>query len=315
MNELKTTRTLDVVAAEIRTLTASMLNGIIEIGRRLAEAKTMVPYGQFGNWVKENTGYSSSTANNFMRLFEEYGSAQSSLFGATAESQTIGKLSYTKALALLALPAEDRESFAEEVHAEDISVRELREKIKEAEAERDEAVEQTSAAKRDADEALRRKEQELRESRTEAGLLREKIRELQDRPVEVAVQAADPKEIEAAVGKATAKKDAELRKLEHKLEAEKNRAENLQRDRDRLEAEQKRMAEGAKEHRSAAEQEAEELRKQLAMSGKAMTTFRLRFEEWQNAWRTMQMAIAELGTEERGKMEQAVKAQLRAWAG
>lgn len=315
MNELKTTRTLDVVAAEIRTLTASMLNGIIEIGRRLAEAKTMVPYGQFGNWVKENTGYSSSTANNFMRLFEEYGSAQSSLFGATAESQTIGKLSYTKALALLALPAEDRESFAEEVHAEDISVRELREKIKEAEAERDEAVEQTSAAKRDADEALRRKEQELRESRTEAGLLREKIRELQDRPVEVAVQAADPKEIEAAVGKATAKKDAELRKLEHKLEAEKNRAENLQRDRDRLEAEQKKLAEGAKENRSAAEQEAEELRKQLAMSGKAMTTFRLRFEEWQNAWRTMQMAIAELGTEDRGKMEQAVKAQLRAWAG
>lgn len=315
MNELKTTRTLDVVAAEIRTLTASMLNGIIEIGRRLAEAKTMVPYGQFGNWVKENTGYSSSTANNFMRLFEEYGSAQSSLFGATAESQTIGKLSYTKALALLALPAEDRESFAEEVHAEDISVRELREKIREAEAERDEAVEKKEEAQTDAAEALRRKEQELEESRTEAGLLREKIRELQDRPVEVAVQAADPKEIEAAVGKATAKKDAELRKLEHKLEAEKNRAENLQRDRDRLEAEQKRMAEGAKEHRSAAEQEAEELRKQLAMSGKAMTTFKLRFEEWQIAWRTMQMAIAELGTEERGKMEQAVKAQLRAWAG
>ena len=41
MNELQTTRTLDMVAAEIRTFTASMLNNIIEIGRRMVEAKEM----------------------------------------------------------------------------------------------------------------------------------------------------------------------------------------------------------------------------------------------------------------------------------
>ena len=86
---VKTPRTRDVVAAEIRTFTASMLNNIIEIGRRMCEAKEMLPYGKFGDWIKENTGYSRSTANNFMRVFQEYGSRQGSLFGATLENDAI----------------------------------------------------------------------------------------------------------------------------------------------------------------------------------------------------------------------------------
>lgn len=48
MTEITNTRTLEVVAAEIRTFTASMLHNIIEIGRRLCEAKELVPYPQPG---------------------------------------------------------------------------------------------------------------------------------------------------------------------------------------------------------------------------------------------------------------------------
>ena len=88
----KPERTLDTIAAEIRVFTAGMLNNVIEIGRRMVEAKELVPYGQFGTWIKENTGYSVSTANNFMNLYMEYGSMQGSLFGAEAESQTFGKV-------------------------------------------------------------------------------------------------------------------------------------------------------------------------------------------------------------------------------
>ena len=115
-NALQNNRTLEQVASEIRTITASMLVNIIEIGRRMAEAKEMLPYGEFGNWIKTNTDYSLSTANNFMRLFDAYGSPQQSLFGAELEDcQTFGKLSYSKALALLALPdAEARAAFVEE---------------------------------------------------------------------------------------------------------------------------------------------------------------------------------------------------------
>ncbi len=152
MTEITTTRTAGTIAAEIRTFTASMLNNIIEIGRRLCEAKELIPYGSFGDWVRRETGYSVSTANNFMRIFNEYGAAQGCLFGAEAESQTFGKLSYSKALALLAVPAEERERFAEEHHVEDMSTRELQEAIRENERLRQEA-EGTALALADLEEA------------------------------------------------------------------------------------------------------------------------------------------------------------------
>lgn len=153
-------RTPDVIAAEIRTFTAAMLNNAIEIGRRMVEAKEMLPYGRFGAWIAENTGYSVSAANNFMRLFDEYGAAQGSLFGATADSQTFGKLSPSKALALLAVPAEEREAFAVESDAEHTSVRELKRKIEEYRRERDEALQKAEAAANDNDE-LRKDNKDL----------------------------------------------------------------------------------------------------------------------------------------------------------
>ncbi|MBQ7124923.1 MAG: DUF3102 domain-containing protein [Clostridia bacterium] len=71
MNELQTTRTPEVIAGEIRALTATMLTNIVEIGRRMCEAKEILPHGEFGKWISEQTGYSSSTANNFMKLYKE----------------------------------------------------------------------------------------------------------------------------------------------------------------------------------------------------------------------------------------------------
>ena len=155
MTEMQAVRTVEVVAAEINALTASMLGNIVEIGRRMCEAKEMLPYGTFGTWIKENTGYSTSTANNFMRLFKEYGSPQGCLFGAQVESQTFGKLSYSKALALLSVPAEEREKFVEEHDVADMSTRELQQAIK----ERDEAL-------RRAEEAEQNAETKLAEQRT-----------------------------------------------------------------------------------------------------------------------------------------------------
>ena len=168
-------RTLDMVAAEIRAFTAGMLNNAIEIGRRMVEAKAMLPYGQFGAWISENTGYSASAANNFMRLFDEYGAMQGSLFGASAESQTFGKLPPSKALALLAVPADEREAFAVENDAERTSVRELKRLIAERERERDEAREDIRTAE-EQNKSLRKEIQRL-ESAEPDGLLLASIRE------------------------------------------------------------------------------------------------------------------------------------------
>lgn len=124
-------RTLSMVAAEIKTFSGAMLNNAIEIGRRMYEAKYMLPHGQFMSWAKANTGFSQSAVNNFMRLFDAYAPQQGCIFGAGAESGTISGLSMSQALALLALPADERESFAEEVGAESLSVRELENEIAE----------------------------------------------------------------------------------------------------------------------------------------------------------------------------------------
>lgn len=146
-------RDIATVTTEIRTITNQaqrlILEYAIEIGRRLTEAKTMVPHGEWGRYLREEVEFSQSTANNFMRIFEEYGADQGCLFGAEAKSQTIGNLPYTKALKLLALPADEREQFAQENHVEDISVRELDKLIK----ERDEALKAKAAAEAQAQAA------------------------------------------------------------------------------------------------------------------------------------------------------------------
>ena len=110
-------RSIEVVTDEIKSLVSSaqsvMLGYAVEIGRRLVEAKDLLPHGEWGKWLREKVEFSQSSANNFMKLFEEYGDRQFTLFGAAvSNSQTFGNLSYTKALRLLAVPGEEREEFA-----------------------------------------------------------------------------------------------------------------------------------------------------------------------------------------------------------
>lgn len=303
-------RTADTIAAEIRALTASMLNGVIEIGRRMVEAKELVPYGSFGDWLRENTGYSTSTANNFMRIFREYGAAQGSLFGASAESQTFGKLPYSKALALLDVPAEERESFAAEVHAEEISTRELKEAIR----ERDEAIKAAKAAKARENEintdlqiAEGRLEDALKEAREQAlsaEAARKELEELKARPVDVAVERD-----EAAIKEERKKWKDKLAAAEEK--AAKARAE--------LEEKLKKAEEAAEAASGKAETERlkaqiEELRKKLSMSGEAETRFKLHFAAWQDAYKDMIADLAGMEPERAEKLRAAIKAQLERWA-
>lgn len=336
MNELTTTeqsvrpvagpshgRTLDVVAAEIRTFTASMLNNIIEIGRRLCEAKELVPYGQFGTWVKENTGYSSSTANNFMRLFQEYGAAQGSLFGAElSDVQTFGKLSYTKALALLAVPAEEREEFVRENDVEAMSTRELEQAIKERDEAcraRDEAEDAAGQAQEERDEA---KERAYR-AETELQLANKKIQELEHRPVEVAVQEPDPaelqKRIDAAVedamraAKTAAAEDKKA--LEDKLAAAEQALENTKKEaeswKETASDAVEKLKDASPEEKAVLEREIAELKKKLAMSDKEVASFTTLFQEWGSLFGKMMQTFRGIESEEtRGKLLKALRFQL-----
>lgn len=132
MNEIST-RTPSEIATEINTIKEQtlgiVLRSSIEIGRRLVEAKQALPHGEWGAWLKDSVDYSQSTANNLMNIFSEYGTDQVAIVGE-ANSQAIGNLTYTQAVALLGVPAEERIEFIQGNNVGNMSTRELKEAIK-----------------------------------------------------------------------------------------------------------------------------------------------------------------------------------------
>ena len=228
-------RTLGVVEMEIRVIQhqtgQAILNGAIEMGRRLEEAKAMVGHGEWGPWLKK-MGYSQSNANNLMRVFREYGSTQQSLFGAESKSQTFGSLTFSKALSLLAIPdEEERERFVTENDVEHMSVRELNEALK----ARNEAEEKAAAA-----------EDEVRGLRQETERLREELAD-QAQAYKAKLTAADVETTEA---------NRKAREAQEALDKQREKAQRLQ---DAL-SEANTSAQAAVEEHAQLLQELEELR-------------------------------------------------------
>ena len=226
MSEMTVIRTPEIIAGEVRHLKAQaqrlILGHAIEIGRRLTEAKAMLEHGQWTEWLKNQVNFSQSTANNMMRIFDAYGAAQMGLFGPEADSQTFGSLEYSKALALLAVPEEEREEFAQEVDAEHISVRELKAAIKERDEARNQAKgweekynisqKATEQAREDAEHALdslSEKEKALTLANERLESLNEEVAQLKERPVDVAVEQVDATAEQLAKAKEEGKQEAE----------------------------------------------------------------------------------------------------------
>lgn len=342
MNELITTRTPEVIAAEIRALTSTALSTIIEIGRRFAEAKAMIPHGEFEQWLEEKTGYSKRTARNFMRLFDAYGDQQASLFGATTNRQTLADLPYTKALALLSVPEEQREEFAEAVDAKGISLRELQEKIRERERD----VETARSALESSKVANRELEAALRDARADLEAAQDTIHDLQQRPVDVAVRDPSPEELDALVADRLRESDeAHARVLAGADEAKRNveldlakanqEVATLKEKIKKLKAEQEKAVEAAKaegkkdavekivalkQQLTAKEAEAkgladqvEGMKRQVAMADEATISFKAAFSQWQRAHGDMMEALKRADPETAKKLKAARAAQLDAW--
>ena len=135
MNEI--TRPIEVITQEINFYKLQAGNAIIEIGKRLHEAKLTLPHGAWGAWLQNEVEFSERTAQNFMRIAKEYRNPQ--LIADMGNSAT-------KALLLLSLPAEEREEFVGEAHEIDgeektvaaMTTKEMERLLKELEAERTE---------------------------------------------------------------------------------------------------------------------------------------------------------------------------------
>ena len=264
MNELTERRTPELIGAEIRMYVdagrrLSLLCGI-EIGRRLAEAKDMLEHGEWLPWLERETEFSDRSAARYMKLFEEYGASQQGLFGPETNSPTLSNLPISKALALLSVPESERVEFAEEVDAEHISVRELQQAIEEKKAA--EARAQLAEKERD----------DFRNEREALSLAlkhaKEEVRELESRPVEVAVEK-DEAAIASAAKEARERAEAEAAKKIAGIETKLQKAEQ---DLEKAKAAAEKTESAAKENTDALVKEKERLQAQLAEAQKQLKT-------------------------------------------
>lgn len=289
-------RTIDVVTLEIQTLNRQagtiMLSYAVEIGRRLVEAKSLVRHGDWGDYLRDKVNFSPSTANNFMRVFEEYGDRQFSLFDDGSNSQTFGNLSYTKALALLAVPAAERAEFTQVHDVDGMSTRQLQDAIKERDEAR-KAKEAAEAERKNAETAREKMARDVAFANERVSGLQRELEELRSRPVEVAVErATDPAELEKAreEGRQAAEKElsAKLEKAQKAAEAAKKRLAAVQagetvRD-ESIKAAEKRALD--------AQEEAERLKKELKASGNQdVALFGVRFQDVQKDFHAMIEAL------------------------
>ena len=120
----------------------------ILIGKLLEEAKSLVPHGEWGAWLKENVDYSESTAQNLMRCYREFGDEQIDFFSGVSDADFFSILTQSQMLELLALPKDQRRGFVEDHRAEiedgSLSTRQMREeidKLKREAAAKDEELE------------------------------------------------------------------------------------------------------------------------------------------------------------------------------
>lgn len=117
MNELS--RPLEIIETEIHFYKQQTATGIIEIGKRLIEAKTQLQHGEWGKWLKDKVDFTHQTAVKFMRISEEYSNLKPAL-----------NLGSEKLWIMLDVPSEEREQFIQDNNVQEMSKRELQEAIK-----------------------------------------------------------------------------------------------------------------------------------------------------------------------------------------
>lgn len=312
-----------VLAVEIRSLQQQarvvVMSYAVEIGRRLCEAKSVVPHGEWGDWLEKKVQFSQSTAQNYMKMYERFGSEQVSLF-SDPKSEAIMNLPYTKALKLLAVPEEEMDDFMETHDVEAMSTRELEKAIK----ERDEARRQTEQWKNSADQAADgalRAEETARKAKAEAEALRRQLEELQNRPVEVAVEAPS-EEMLGEIRAAEAKKFQEEREaLEKKLASAQKKAEKAGKEAEGLrskvegaKAEAERELQGnmekAKAEQAAMAAENAELQRKLKTADGSAAVFQVYFTAVQEDCNRMLGIIKKAEPQQGEKFRNALKALL-----
>ncbi|WP_295758155.1 DUF3102 domain-containing protein [uncultured Oscillibacter sp.] len=326
------TRDIETITTEIIQLKQDAGNAILGIGQRLIEAKAILPRGEWLPWLEERVEFSERSAQNFMRLAREW-----------SNPQALADLGASKALTLLALPPEERETFMAESHlvggeektVVDMTSRELERAIKERDAARQEA-EAAKADAQTAEESRAKMESDMKalaeihrsaqegEAQAREALARAQaeLRELRERPVDVAVEVD-----QAAVDKARAAAVAEMQVKVDQAEAARKEAEKKRKEAETALSEAKKQA-GANavilSRAERAEAELAEARRQLDAVAKAesaslvnqngdLAMFNVLFSQTQEQVNKMHGLRLKLGKDD-GELDGKLKAAISALA-
>lgn len=303
-----TERSIETITTEILQMKEDAGNTIIGIGQRLIEAKAMLSHGEWLPWLTEQVELTERAAQRFMRIAREW-----------TNPTALSDLGATKALTLLALPADERDKFMAENHIVDgeeksvidMTSRELEKAIRErdeankaAEAARADAkAAEDSRAKMEADMAalknLQKSAQEAEEqARRELESVRAELKELQDKPVDVAVMEVD----QAALEKAKAEAVAGMQDKLDRAKAARDKAN------EKLYAAEKALAEANAKLEAAKAEE----RKSVISGDRDLATFELLFNQAQEVINKLHGLLLKLkgreDTELAGKVEKAMLA-------
>ena len=315
--EVKENR-IEELTGEIREYKQTAGDAILEIGKRLKEAKSLLSHGEWLPWLNEKVEFSERAAQRFMQLAEGY-----------SNPTTLSDLGASKALQLLALNPIERDEFLAEKHevggqektVEEMSARELEKALR----ERDEALAAKKAAEEKArtaegqsaamktkldtalsaandletrraaaeakskelSEKLKDERDRVKEAKATAENARQELEELKKKPIDVAVQQPSEETLEKLKADAEAAAEEKVKAAEAALKEAQAKVET-------------------------AEQEAAQARKQLELADKATTAFQFFYEEWQHKYNAMLGALMQVGdAEKRDKLKVAIRAAVQ----
>ena len=158
---------LDNLAMQAKTYIQTARMNLLQLGRVLAEAKPLVPHGEWENWVKTNTSMSKRAAEQYMQAYAEFGL-----------NPQIAELGTTKTLKLLPLTEDEREKLLSENDVSSMSTRQLDEAIRK---QKQEALK----------EARQEVQGELEKERTARIAAEQRAKAAKSRPPEVTKELSD----------------------------------------------------------------------------------------------------------------------------
>lgn len=277
-------RTLPVIASEILYIESQVaktaLDGAIQIGIKLKEAKEKVDHGQWEDWCSENLNYSKSKAEKMMKIATEYGDENSPY----AKTYMCTDLSISKALRLLQVPESEVESFAEKNDIQDMTVKELEDKIKALKQEKEDQSVEMEKEILELQERMEKKNDEAERLAGELAALKS--------------QTADPDEITKLEEKLQKTKIRE-NELKEKLKAEKEARDQeiqkaLEKEGDKLKAEAAKQIESTQRENEEMTQRVKELEAKIDnVSNESLMLFKLKVDQLQKIYQECQEAATD----------------------